>query len=229
MMQGNQDNPNAQSPNPLYAATKPIAYNVRTLLQFIVGLLIVVIIGMKLGLLLAGANYNVNYSYPNDWAIFSLIGSGSILFLVGQALAVSAAIELSYMLFTPGPDEAVDPLILGITSAALIVLSENNPHWEDAVVVFTFSISLFLLFHLRESNGEPPIKNGANGKLKTRVKQVMAGFSLVVIAMFVTAHLMQLPKTREPCLKIQAAKELPNMMLEKLQADGNQLCSGNLN
>jgi hypothetical protein len=42
-----------------------------------------------------------------------------------SALAVAAAIELAYTLFTPGPDEALEPLMLGLSSGILFLISEN--------------------------------------------------------------------------------------------------------
>jgi len=40
--------------------------------------------------------------------------------VVAWALGYSAAVELAYMLFTEGPDEAVDPVIMGSAAAALL-------------------------------------------------------------------------------------------------------------
>jgi hypothetical protein len=37
-------------------------------------------------------------------------------------LLFSAAIDLAYMLFTPGPDEALQPVIIGIAAAVLILV-----------------------------------------------------------------------------------------------------------
>lgn len=78
----------------------------------------------------------------------------NILSLVSEAMMVSAAIELAYMLYTPGPDEAVDPLILGIAGTALLVMSDDNKvsgdgFLSDSFSVLLFVISLSLLFFLR--------------------------------------------------------------------------------
>lgn len=35
-----------------------------------------------------------------------------VIAVIATALAVAAALELAYTLFTPGPDEAIDPLML---------------------------------------------------------------------------------------------------------------------
>ena len=61
-----------------------------------------------------------------DFKPVSYILSKGTLSLLSQAMMVSAAIELAYMLFTPGPDEAVEPLIIGIAGSALYVLSDYN-------------------------------------------------------------------------------------------------------
>ncbi|BFN31016.1 TPA: PTS sugar transporter subunit IIC [Vibrio parahaemolyticus] len=89
-----------------------------------------------------------------DPQIIKHVLSTSILSLVSQAVMVSAAIELAYMLFTPGPDEAVDPLILGIAGTALLVMSDENTAKTDSmlydsIAVLLFVLSLAILFYLR--------------------------------------------------------------------------------
>ncbi|OBU37892.1 hypothetical protein [Photobacterium phosphoreum] len=89
-----------------------------------------------------------------EFVVINHVLTKSILALVSQAVMVSAAIELAYMLFTPGPDEAVDPLILGIAGTALLVMSDENSSKTysmlfDSISVLLFSISLAILFYLR--------------------------------------------------------------------------------
>ncbi|EJV9314134.1 hypothetical protein ACRTC9_21555 [Vibrio vulnificus] len=89
-----------------------------------------------------------------DFQIIKYVLSTSILALVSQAVMVSAAIELAYMLFTPGPDEAVDPLILGIAGTALLVMSDENTAKTDSMLYDSISVLLFvlalaILFYLR--------------------------------------------------------------------------------
>lgn len=48
------------------------------------------------------------------------------LVYVASALAVSCGIQLAYMLITDGPDEAVDPLMLGIASTILLIISDSS-------------------------------------------------------------------------------------------------------
>lgn len=59
------------------------------------------------------------------------------LVYVSYALALSCGIQLAYMLVTHGPDEAVEPVMLGIASAILLILSDTKAYWdvERALVV----------------------------------------------------------------------------------------------
>ncbi|MFA0486976.1 hypothetical protein [Vibrio sp. 10N.222.55.B11] len=131
----------------LYKYAKPKVEVVRVLLQFSVGLFIFYTVFLKVfqfadiqfeSLFLAEKLYNKAF-----------------LSIIGGSLLVSSAIELGYMLFTPGPDEAIDPLILSITASALIALSEveatlfGSPYLMDAAIIALFSLSLTLLFYLR--------------------------------------------------------------------------------
>lgn len=50
----------------------------------------------------------------------------SVVHLIAYALAIAAAIELAYTLFTPGPDEALDPLMLGLSAGILLLLSQTG-------------------------------------------------------------------------------------------------------
>jgi hypothetical protein len=78
----------------IYAALQPRAKNVKAVLQMVVGVVTVAVIGWRYFDTLGG----------NDPASLFLNG-------VGIGLAVAAALELAYTLFTDGPDEALDPLI----------------------------------------------------------------------------------------------------------------------
>jgi DNA-binding XRE family transcriptional regulator len=76
----------------------------------------------------------------------------SALSLVAYGLAVSAAVELAYTFFTKGPDEALDPLILGVSSFTLIALSEIDPpklKTTDAIPVSLLGFTVLVLFFAR--------------------------------------------------------------------------------
>lgn len=122
---------------------------IKTVLQYGVGVYIFFFVTLK-------AWVFIGFPIPDvaRIQIVSYVLSQSILALVSQSMMVSAAIELAYMLFTPGPDEAVDPLILGIAGTALLVMSDKNAAASDsmlfdAIAVLLFAMALALLFYLR--------------------------------------------------------------------------------
>lgn len=71
------------------------------------------------------------------------------LVYVANALALSCGFQLAYMLVTKGPDEAVEPIMLGIASAILLVLSDNPAStWGmgKSVSIFLLIISIPILY-----------------------------------------------------------------------------------
>ena len=82
--------------------------------------------------------------------------------LVSGALLAAAAVELAYMLFTPGPDEAIDPLILGLAGTTILALSHHEQAAGESgragtglddlmngALILLLVAGLFLLFFLR--------------------------------------------------------------------------------
>jgi len=45
--------------------------------------------------------------------------------LIGEALAAATVVELAYTLFADGPDEVLDPLMLGISAFLIIELGKS--------------------------------------------------------------------------------------------------------
>jgi len=62
---------------------------------------------------------------------------------IAAALAISAGIDLGYMLFTDGPDEALTPLLLCISSAAVYTMS-NKPEKNWVVGIYVLSILMLI-------------------------------------------------------------------------------------
>ncbi len=108
----------------------------------LVGATIPCLIGLKLFLL---AFYTDRPYWFPEW-----LWGAHLLGLVGGALAVAAAFELAYMLFTPGPDEAVGPLILGLAATALITVSDDHVGLEAAFVVALLIAGIGSLFWVRD-------------------------------------------------------------------------------
>ncbi|MGH2510196.1 MAG: hypothetical protein ACRDHZ_22695 [Ktedonobacteraceae bacterium] len=85
------------------------------------------------------------------WTDTNLFFNRSILDIIGKGLAYSAGIELIYMLFTPGPDEALEPVMLGIAAAILMVASKiEKPDWSGGLTVALLVAALVGLFAARK-------------------------------------------------------------------------------
>ncbi|AFJ98430.1 hypothetical protein QMS71_07815 [Cronobacter sakazakii] len=86
--------------------------------------------------------------YSFDEAIYFIIHFSTLKY-VASALAISCGIQLAYMLVTEGPDEAVEPIMLGVASGILLILSDANATEWDAdrsVAVFLLIVSIPVLY-----------------------------------------------------------------------------------
>lgn len=110
----------------LYEMCGPWAKKFKIGLQFLIG------IGLAL-LLLAKTFVAVSFLGPPlcrliPWVCRALriqqLVALPTLALVAKALEYSAGFELAYTLFTEGPDEAVEPVIMGLAAAMLLGLSK---------------------------------------------------------------------------------------------------------
>jgi hypothetical protein len=99
----------------LYRKAKPWAYGIKVFLQMIVGVGAVIDIAWHVERSVSTHKGGAPFA-PNIMTSVAVIAS---------ALAVAAAIELAYTLFTPGPDEALEPLMLGLSSGILFLITEN--------------------------------------------------------------------------------------------------------
>lgn len=127
----------------LYHGAQPFAHGIKVLLQMIVGFGAVCDIAWHVG---------QSVSAHQGTAPFAPDIATSVT-VIASALAVAAAIELAYTLFTPGPDEALEPLMLGLSSGILFLISE--PTSQDLSVSAQFSavllgvLALGVLFFIR--------------------------------------------------------------------------------
>jgi hypothetical protein len=80
-----------------------------------------------------------------------LIPPANVAFqIIASALAAATVIELAFTLFTPGPDEALDPVLLAIAAALLFQLGKVDQfHWQDGLAVVLYGIALAALFVVR--------------------------------------------------------------------------------
>jgi hypothetical protein len=82
--------------------------------------------------------------------------------VVAVGLALAAVVELTYTLFTEGPDEALDPLILGLSSFILPKISDpaTDLTLSNAGTVAILILALAVLFILRHQFIEKPKREG---------------------------------------------------------------------
>jgi len=97
-----------------------------------------------------GGHHGFCYGIPQSY---------DVLNLTGDALAAAAAVELVYTLFTKGPDEALDPLMLGLSAAALLSLgSVTGFKVSDGVTLILYSAALAILFIIKKYLAEKPLR-----------------------------------------------------------------------
>lgn len=119
----------------LYSKLQGPAEAVKGYIQIVIGL---IVIGVFV------------YKFYNRHANFNI--ADTALGLVGYGLAVSAAVELAYTFFTKGPDEALDPLILGLSSFAIITLGKIDPSkltTAEIIPISLLALAILLLFFAR--------------------------------------------------------------------------------
>lgn len=71
------------------------------------------------------------------------------LVYVANALALSCGFQLAYMLVTKGPDEAVEPIMLGVASAILLILSDTPAStWNmgKSIAIFLLIVCIPILY-----------------------------------------------------------------------------------
>lgn len=87
----------------------------------------------------------------DKWPLIAHIRHIKTLTYVANALAISCGLQLAYMLITEGPDEAVEPIMLGIASVILLILSTIEPNqWNiyNSVSIILLILGIFLLNYM---------------------------------------------------------------------------------
>jgi hypothetical protein len=131
-----------------YEGLRPKAKDTKLIIQFFLGIGICALLFLKVLKILVGAKV-VLLIEANTGLNAGFLLDKHPLELVGYGLALSAGFELAYMLFTPGLDEAVGPLILGLSATILIILEKPNiAIWEKSLAVFVFVPAIGLLFYI---------------------------------------------------------------------------------
>lgn len=109
----------------LYATTEPPAQWLKALAQMLIGIVTIITIIVLVWI-----------PHVRSIGIAELA-----LRVIGTGLALAAVVELTYTLFTGGPDEALDPLILGLSSFILIKISDPGTGLPPAMPEQLYSSS----------------------------------------------------------------------------------------
>ncbi|WP_434528254.1 hypothetical protein [Vibrio sp. K4] len=122
----------------------------KTGVQFLIGFFLIFTLTTK-GILEIAQTFNLLdnlYFQENAWfkseELYQHILNIKSFVYIGNALAISAGIELSYMLFTDGPDETIEPLMLAIAAAAFYTISES-PENSWAMLGYAFSLLVLMV------------------------------------------------------------------------------------
>jgi hypothetical protein len=108
----------------------------------------------------------VSFVQKIDHPVGSVGATEELLGGIGVGLAVAAVIDLAYTLFTPGPDEALDPLMLGLAATMLVIvggLDKNDFTLSKAASLLLLGLLLAVLFVIRlmladtDSDDEPKV------------------------------------------------------------------------
>ena len=109
-----------------------------------------ILIAIGICLLLFFKILNHFNAFPTNFMLNDFLKQNTLQ-IVGECLAYSAGIDLAYMLLTPGPDEAIEPLILGLASAILFSVSKiDKLNITLALEIGVYVIVLACLFVMRE-------------------------------------------------------------------------------
>ncbi|MGE1159074.1 hypothetical protein ACQJ0H_09790 [Pantoea agglomerans] len=89
--------------------------------------------------------------YTDKWPLVAHIRHIKTLTYVANALAISCGLQLAYMLITEGPDEAIEPIMLGVASVILLILSTVEPsQWNiyNSISIIMLILGIFLLHYI---------------------------------------------------------------------------------
>jgi len=142
--------------HPLYRKCGRVAKAVKIVLQFIIGFGLAVLLLAKLFFTLIPPSWFKLTAVPDAAPRIQQLVTLPTLELVAIALEYSAGIELAYTLFTEGPDEAVEPVIMGLAAAMLLGFSKlGSIDILAGCAAVAFVIALAGLFLLRHYFVEP--------------------------------------------------------------------------
>lgn len=103
-------------------------------------------IGIVLWLALKLLSYPLAFVFPDTLEKILRLPT---LDVIAYGLQYAAALDLAYMLFTPGPDEAVQPLMLGLAAAALLEVSHLPIGPDNVLAAAIFCLLIGFLLYIQ--------------------------------------------------------------------------------
>ncbi|RUT72931.1 hypothetical protein [Ancylomarina longa] len=123
----------------------------KNIVQFTIGVGLFVLVGYKM-LESMGATLDTYPFWEEFKPLYCKYDQIKLLEIVSIGLGAATAVELAYMLFTPGPDEAVQPVMMGIASFVLYALSLYNGDTNGLTLIGIAILALCIpvLFYTKE-------------------------------------------------------------------------------
>jgi hypothetical protein len=121
---------------------------VKAVLQMLVG--IYTLFWLVRAFVLSPSMHNCAVMNSREQFCYAIPPAAVAFQIVADGLAAATVIQLAFTLFTPGPDEALDPVMLAIATALLFQLGKvDHFRWEDGLAVILYSVALGALFVVR--------------------------------------------------------------------------------
>jgi hypothetical protein len=135
----------------VYGRAQPYAKNIKALVQVLIGVGVAVIVIIRTVYGFTHPNCAPLAEPPNlqERFCYPIPDAADVLGLISDGLATAAVIELAYTFFTEGPDEALDPLILGVSAVLLVEIGKNDFFSQGVVSFVLLTLGLTLLFLVR--------------------------------------------------------------------------------
>jgi hypothetical protein len=132
---------------PYYDFWRPRILRCKIVLQMAIGVTIVLLLTIKT---LSHSPYLHNLLEATLPVPTQLAWEHKTLEIVAKGLAYSAGVDLAYMLFTPGPDEAFEPVVLALASGVILLASEEAIRWEQSVGALLLSIAIGIVWAIKK-------------------------------------------------------------------------------
>lgn len=139
----------------LYRFAARPAYLIKVICQMLTGLGIAIALIVKVYMFVL-TDYQC---VADENTLGNRIRCGDTLAIMAYGLALSAGFEMAFRMFREGIAGAIDPLIVGVCSAFLLIISSlslDNASWQVAMLLASLTLSVAALLFCRERlNAQP--------------------------------------------------------------------------